>query len=345
MCGIAGFFSKPNITKEQKSSVYKIMTRLLIETQSRGSDATGVAYINSHGRLTVVKGPISATKMVLEDKWTGLEDNLPQMMMAHTRQATLGTPLDNFNNHPLVVNKEFALIHNGMISNHAELKTAFDLVGKGAVDSEVIAMLVHKNINKITNNKFNKASVLDVAKAINMSSKQLDGGFACAALGSNIPNAMYLFNHANPIVLAYCEELDTVFFASTEMIINDAKKIEDFFTKKFGVFKIPTLHWTINKIDDDTITVLKLNTNKKGVKAESKDDISILSFALNANSKFGRYDNATRTYEKAYKIDPSVQAEVLKPKEMFTGAGTSNTTEELEDWMEGAAHWAGRGVE
>lgn len=342
MCGIAGFFSKPNLTKEQKSSVYKIYKNLLVETQSRGSDATGYAYVNAHGKLVIVKGPITAQKMVLEDKFTSLEENMPQMIIGHTRQATLGTPLDNFNNHPLVVNKEWALIHNGMISNHAELKTTFDLVGKGAVDSEVIAMLIHKNINKITNNKFMKANPIEVAKAINMSTKQLDGGFACAALGANNPDTMYLFNHSNPIVLAYCEELDTIFFASTEMIIKDAIKIEDFFTKKFGVFKVPTLHWTVNKIDDDTLIILKLNKGK--TKTESKDDISILSYALTANSRVGKYNNNVYTPPSA-KVNPLTLPEVLKPKEMFTGAGTSTSSEELEDWEVGAAVHAGRGGE
>lgn len=338
MCGIAGFFSKPGITKEQKSSVYRIMTKLLVETQTRGSDATGFSYVNEHGKLVVIKGPVTAQKMVLQAKWVKLEENMPQSLMAHTRQATLGTPLDNFNNHPLTVNKEFALIHNGMIGNHAEIKTVFDLTGKGAVDSEVIAMLTHKFITSNSDGKFNKATYLDVAKAINMTAKQLDGGFACAAMGSNTPEVLYLFDHNNPIVLAYCEELDTIFFASTEMIIKDAIKIEETFKKKFGVFKIPSMHWHINRIDNDTITVLKLNAKKQD---KDKEEISVLSFALSANDKLGTWNGVKREYNKNCKVDATVAAEPLKAKEAFTGAGTSTTTQELEDWEVGSAIYAG----
>jgi glucosamine--fructose-6-phosphate aminotransferase (isomerizing) len=127
------------------------------------------------------------------------------MLMLHCRSKTVGSELDNFNNHPLVTAKELSVIHNGTIGNQVALKNKYELPSKGSVDSEVIPMLIHKHAASMHKGDFKKASVVDLLKAINMSACQMEGGFACGLINQNHPDVLYLFNHTNPIVMGYCE--------------------------------------------------------------------------------------------------------------------------------------------
>lgn len=260
MCGIAGFFfvGESIKQKERNKDIFRIMTSLFEETQSRGTDAAGFSYINEHGNLITTKGPITAKKMVLEEKWKRLEDNMPESLIAHCRAMTTGSELDNFNNHPLVVNKKLALVHNGMISNHIELKTRFKLDTKGQVDSEVIPLLIKYYLGGKED-----ATPDEIAVAVNKTSVMLNGGFACAMLDRDTKDSLYLFNHSNPISLAYSKELETIFFASTKFIIEEAFDKVSLKEKVLDIFSFKTLHPSIIDIGNNTITVLSKDKNKK----------------------------------------------------------------------------------
>lgn len=319
MCGIAGFFSNDNLNKEQKEEVFDIMSKMFVETQSRGTDASGFSFINKHGKLTTVKGPITAQKMVLEDKFLSLKQDMPKSLMAHCRAMTVGSQLDNFNNHPLIASKKIAVIHNGTISNHRDLKKKHELLPKGAVDSEVIPMLIYKHLEDIKSNN----SPIETIKSINMTSKQLDGGFACALLNENNPNTLFLFNHTNPIVMGYCLELDTVFFASTRDIIESSIKSLGT-ARKFDIFTFAKYRLDYGTIDNDTITVLNLIKNKKG-----QMEIDINGFELNANAKFQNWNQHTRSYDNSSYEVPAPSTPKIKA--IFYG-GSKPVTTEKEDW-------------
>lgn len=71
----------------------KTLQVLSIECEVRGTDATGIAYINQ-GKLNIQKSPLPARKM----HWKFPQD--VHILMGHTRMATQGNELKNYNNHP-----------------------------------------------------------------------------------------------------------------------------------------------------------------------------------------------------------------------------------------------------
>src|SRR5215203_3347039 len=113
MCGIIAYVGR------------KVVQPLLIEglkrLEYRGYDSSGIAVIDAAGNLHVRRavGRIS----VLEDALSNGEALPPAKLgMAHTRWATHGAPTE-CNAHPHVDDGgRIALVHNGIIENHAALK-------------------------------------------------------------------------------------------------------------------------------------------------------------------------------------------------------------------------------
>ncbi len=314
MCGIAGWFSENGLTNEQKKKVHAIGTKIFEATQSRGTDASGFSYINRFGELITIKAPISSENMVKEKKWLRLAepDEFPQSTILHCRQMTKGDPIKNENNHPLVVKKEIALVHNGCISNDEELKKDYELKGKGEVDSEIIPLLIKMRADELKGE--NEIDSIKIAKAINMTSQELSGGFACALINTKTPDALYLFNHKNPIVLAYCEELKTFFFASTQGLLEDGFKGEK---TKFLHKWFKTSPFISHSIDADTITVIRKLE-------DGKIDITF-------------YEMKTKSY--VYQAGVQVKETITRSLKTKNGFSTViYSANDPEDWEMAAAH-------
>lgn len=138
MCGIYGYVGKNDAYQE----VLKGLSRL----QYRGYDSSGIAYFNDGFKI---------------NKAIGTLDNLPQSVnctpniaFGHTRWATNGeVNIDNTHPH-ISYNKEFVLVHNGIIKNADIIKE--DLIKKGIsfyshTDTEVIVNLLACLSGKIEN--------------------------------------------------------------------------------------------------------------------------------------------------------------------------------------------------
>ena len=110
MCGIVGY-SGP---KEPLPILINGLSRL----EYRGYDSAGIA-ISDGSKITIEKkeGKLDVLKEHLENKQV-----LGNIGIGHTRWATHGVPND-VNAHPHSDNSEdFAIIHNGIIENYAEMK-------------------------------------------------------------------------------------------------------------------------------------------------------------------------------------------------------------------------------
>ena len=196
MCGIIGY-SGP---KEPLPILISGLSRL----EYRGYDSAGVALIDGDN-LSIEKkeGKLSVLKEHLEG--TLIKGNIG---IGHTRWATHGVPSD-VNAHPHADNaNEFAIIHNGIIENYAELKD--DLIQNdysfiSETDTEVVAVELSRKWNGELLD-----TVLDVAKS-------LEGTYALVVTSTKQPGTIVAGRMMSPLVLGVGE--GEVFLASDSAAI------------------------------------------------------------------------------------------------------------------------------
>jgi len=182
MCGIVGAISERNITN--------ILVEGLKRLEYRGYDSSGIAVLNNKKILKVVRavGKIEALEKKL--KTVHLEGHIG---IAHTRWATHGAPTE-YNAHPHVSNNSIALVHNGIIENHEELRAELVKSGfkfKSDTDTEVITHLIYKYLQQ-------KNSFLD---AVHKTVKKLKGAYALAIISSFEPNKIITVRRGSPVVI------------------------------------------------------------------------------------------------------------------------------------------------
>lgn len=194
MCGIVGYIGK--------NLAVPYLTEGLSKLEYRGYDSAGIAVIEN-GKINVTKksGRLSVLKNELEKG----EPSKSTIGIGHTRWATHGAPTDE-NAHPhLSENKIFAVVHNGIIENFAELKTRLSSSGVrffSETDTEVIAAILEKN--------YDGSFLSAVTKTIG----ELEGAFALAILCKDFPNELILVRKSSPLVVGKSEN---GFFAASDV--------------------------------------------------------------------------------------------------------------------------------
>ena len=116
MCGIVGAAARRDIVP--------VLIEGLRRLEYRGYDSCGVAIVSNGqiGRVRSVARVADLASRVNGERIAGVTG------IAHTRWATHGAPATE-NAHPLVSSGEIALVHNGIIENHDELRA--ELQAKG----------------------------------------------------------------------------------------------------------------------------------------------------------------------------------------------------------------------
>lgn len=115
MCAIFGFVNYRRSLS--RSEMKELINRLSVESEVRGKDATGIAYVK-HGELKVFKRAKPAHKVKLYVP----EDTV--ILTGHTRMTTQGDARYICNNHPFTgktADGSFALCHNGVLYNDSQL--------------------------------------------------------------------------------------------------------------------------------------------------------------------------------------------------------------------------------
>lgn len=318
MCGIAGFFKLGDTTKEQDKDIFEIATALFDETKSRGRDASGFSYFKDNGELVTTKGPIHSGEMIKNPLWTKIGNHVPHSMIMHCRAMTKGSEYDNMNNHPLVIDKRISVVHNGGIWNDDNLREQFSLPSKGQVDSEVIPMMINKYLNDISG--FPAPASVNNARAINLTSQSIMGSYACAMINRDVPNMLYLFNHKNPVTLAYVETLNTIFFSSTKSIMTDAFSTVSNKVTVFNVFSSVKHSPMVYEVPDDTLIVLGVHEKQ----IDAKDELIKNATVVNKHFAITLYDlftNPETPYNKSSVTkDDKVTEDVLR--KLLTKKGT-----------------------
>ena len=182
MCGIIGILGKTGV----QDRIVDGLSRL----EYRGYDSAGVA-IMSDAKVSVSKavGKLSNLKTELARK-----PLVGRLGIGHTRWATHGAA-NTVNAHPHRA-EHVTVVHNGIIENHAELKS--ELSSKGVVfvsetDTEVIAQLMNVALRS--------ASTLDEAFSNTLS--KLLGSFAIAVIVDGYADVMLVARNGSPLAIGY----------------------------------------------------------------------------------------------------------------------------------------------
>ena len=186
MCGIVGAIASRDITS--------ILIEGLHRLEYRGYDSTGVAVVDASGAVQLRRAV---------GKVTRLEERLAAapvagaIGIAHSRWATHGG-VTEANAHPHLSGGRIAVIHNGIIENHAELRA--ELQAKGYVftsetDTEVIAHLIHDFV----------AHGLDLTAAVRAAVQRLRGAYAILVFDGEKPDRILVARIASPLVIGLGE--------------------------------------------------------------------------------------------------------------------------------------------
>jgi glutamine---fructose-6-phosphate transaminase (isomerizing) len=179
MCGIVGYIG----AREAAPILLEGLHRL----EYRGYDSAGIAAVRA-GKLRTFKS---------KGKVRELEQRLPKNVrgsvgIAHTRWATHGEPSDR-NAHPHCdAASRFAIVHNGIIENAAELRARFTANGielQSQTDSEVLAHLI-------------AAMPADTLEdSVRSALRVVTGTYGIAVLDAERPHSIVVARNGSPVIL------------------------------------------------------------------------------------------------------------------------------------------------
>ena len=182
MCGIfAAVSDRP---------VAYILVEGLKRLEYRGYDSAGVATLDALGLKRVC-----AVGKVTELESRVDAEELPGCIgIAHTRWATHGSP-NEANSHPHMAGG-VAVVHNGIVENHAELRRRLKREGcnfLSETDSEVIPWLISRAV----------AGGAGAARAVRSLGDELEGSYAVAVLTDGDADVLHAKRHgSSPLVAA-----------------------------------------------------------------------------------------------------------------------------------------------
>ncbi|MCY3853184.1 MAG: glutamine--fructose-6-phosphate transaminase (isomerizing) [Gammaproteobacteria bacterium] len=185
MCGIVGAAARQDVT----SALLEGLKRL----EYRGYDSAGIAVLNDHG-LQRLRCNGKVAELVQETESTGLSG---QVGIAHTRWATHGAPSDR-NAHPHVAGMDgrIAVVHNGIIENHAALRKQQQdrgIAHDSDTDSEILACQIAGHLSA-------QNGLLDAVRA---AVDEVEGSFAFGVIDREDPERIIGARRGSPLVVGH----------------------------------------------------------------------------------------------------------------------------------------------
>ncbi|MFL5399952.1 MAG: glutamine--fructose-6-phosphate transaminase (isomerizing) [Myxococcales bacterium] len=189
MCGIVGY-----VGDEECAS---LLVDGLRKLEYRGYDSAGLAVLGKDG-LSVIRA-----KGKLQNLENRLRDSMPQGAtgIGHTRWATHGKPSDE-NAHPHKY-EGVAVVHNGIIENHLELKADLQEAGHkfgSETDTEIFAHLIANE----------EKSGKKLPDAVRGALAKVKGTYALAVVSEKSPEMLVVAKNASPLVLGIGEHANFV---------------------------------------------------------------------------------------------------------------------------------------
>ena len=202
MCAVFGYLDYKG--KVSNAILKKLIRNLSIAAEVRGTDATGISYVN-HGKVVTFKKAKPAHKMKL------YFPKNTRTVIGHTRMTTQGSEKYNHNNHPFDGRcgmETFALAHNGVLYNDAELKAKYHLPKTQIeTDSYVAVQLLEQE------KQLHAESIKKMAELVN-------GSFVFTILRND--NTLFLVKGNNPLTIYQFPKIGIYVYASTKSILDNA---------------------------------------------------------------------------------------------------------------------------
>ncbi len=182
MCGIVGAVAERNVTP--------ILLEGLRRLEYRGYDSAGIAVLDKNDCVSRVRrvGKVKGLSDALEHT-----EVVGTLGVAHTRWATHGEPSER-NAHPHICNQSVAIVHNGIIENHGELReqqrnNGFDFTSQ--TDTEVAVHQIEHYLKREG----------DLLTAVRMAVADFEGAYALGVISSSEKNRLIASRRGSPLVI------------------------------------------------------------------------------------------------------------------------------------------------
>ncbi len=193
MCGIVCAIARHDVVPDLLEGLRRL--------EYRGYDSAGIAVRLDDGRLHRVR---ALGKVMELARRLAAEPVTSHAGIGHTRWATHGAPSEA-NAHPHISRGELAVVHNGIIENHAALREAQRAAGfefTSQTDTEVIGHQIRLHLDR----------GLDLFDAVRAAAVELHGAFAIGVLSGAEPDRLLAARRGSPLVVGVAA--DAVYLAS-----------------------------------------------------------------------------------------------------------------------------------
>lgn len=206
MCGIFGVVS-PQV--RQPGEFYHFLSNLFVESQRRGTDASGFAALVNNEFVTDKRDVSARDFTKLSRVWRSIKQGGSLSLIGHTRAATSGSPSYNANNHPFH-GPRYSMAHNGGVGMHRMIAKDFGYELKSSCDSELILHFLESK-GTMRDGILHTLNWLDYIAMMAVCTLDRDTGI------------VHLFSErSGPISIMRFPKWNAVVFASSSRIIHDA---------------------------------------------------------------------------------------------------------------------------
>ena len=158
-------------------------------SSTAGYDSAGIAILNGTEHLKRVRtvGKVKALQDAIDQSPTHGKLGIAHAL-GHARRARRSAT------HPHISNDGLAIVHNGIIENHDELRDELKKLGykfTSETDTEVIAHRIHHHLGKLG----------DLFKAVRATVAELEGAYALVVLSEHDPDRLILAREGCPVVV------------------------------------------------------------------------------------------------------------------------------------------------
>jgi len=182
MCGIVGAVAQRDVVP--------ILIEGLKRLEYRGYDSAGVAIIDANGHLDRVRRP-GKVAMVDSEARARLHGSTG---IAHTRWATHGVPNEQ-NAHPHICRKTVAVVHNGIIENHEQLRAEQKKKGYEFTSQTDTEVIVHQIYD------YHVGQGLDLLAAVKRAVADFKGAYALGVVSTKEPGRLVAARLGSPLVI------------------------------------------------------------------------------------------------------------------------------------------------